>query len=227
MYEVTTEMNRSKIQKSIVLISDAPVYGLMEQRIQPIMELFFANGPDQFNHQLMIDWFPQVDLPVSIDHIQEQLDLSDMIELLQSNTLRILKLIILQRKVLVYGSPARHVCRLITTLLSLLPGQLEWEHLPLTTECEEFHFPLPLFNNKEHIMEPYLPVQKVGGIHRVTPKLSGMALLTLTKIGNIQSAQSFLVGACNMLFTQADLLHPDIIVHVRIRVMMIDEYLLT
>jgi hypothetical protein len=154
-------MNRTSIQKAVVLLWDSPLYGVMEQRLESITEVFFAKGPNQFDFQIIQDWFSSLSLPLSLDYLRIGLDLSPLLDTLQVSVMRIVKLVLLQKKIIFYGSPAGQVTQMVTSLYSLLPGALEYSFVPVSSVCRESLLPFNLFHSDVNLFQPYLPIQKV------------------------------------------------------------------
>lgn len=132
----------------------------MEARTSAVTKAFFDTGPEQFKSEFLKVWFDNFKLDVSLDTIREGMSVNFVLDTFKQSTLRILKLLLLQKKILIYGIPASDVCSTIVSILSLLPGSTEsgWVNFP--DDIVKAGLPFPLFG-EENVYKPYLPVQHV------------------------------------------------------------------
>lgn len=132
----------------------------MEAKAKFLVDAYFATGENQFDNDLLIQFFNNLNLKISFDTIREGLEIKNITQTLKSNILRIIKMMLLRKKIIFYGSPASLVSKTIVSIISLIPGALENKLLQLPNTLTKFGLPFELFD-ENYIIHPYLPIQNV------------------------------------------------------------------
>lgn len=128
----TADVTRSTVQKSVCALVSIPVYGYIEVKLSLIAHAFFDQGDfsqtdilckayDQLNACLLSSG--QFSSPAQ--QISVGLPLRDLILKWRHKILLLFKLILLERKIVCFGSPVRPVCSLILSIASLHPQIIE------------------------------------------------------------------------------------------------------
>ncbi|XP_052757546.1 late secretory pathway protein AVL9 homolog isoform X2 [Galleria mellonella] len=118
-------MTRSSVQKSVCVICRAPLFGRLAVKMELVVRAWFLQA-DFSQTKLLEDAFKHLNsCPVQLDQTLEGLSVMRLIESWRHKALLLFKLLLLRRKVLMYGSPAGPLSAALLTLVSLLPRCLE------------------------------------------------------------------------------------------------------
>ncbi|XP_059057068.1 late secretory pathway protein AVL9 homolog [Achroia grisella] len=121
----TEDMTRSSVQKSVCVICRAPLFGRLAVKMELVVRAWFLQA-DFSQTKLLEDAFKHLNsCPVQIDQTLEGLSVMQLVESWRHKALLLFKLLLLRRKVLMYGSPAGPLSAALLTLMSLLPRCLE------------------------------------------------------------------------------------------------------
>ncbi|XP_034840605.1 late secretory pathway protein AVL9 homolog isoform X1 [Maniola hyperantus] len=121
----TEDMTRSSVQKSVCVICRAPLFGRLAIKMELVVRAWFLQG-DFSQTKLLEDAFKHLNsCPVQIDQTLEGLSVQKIVENWRHKALLLFKLLLLRRKILIYGSPAGSLSATLLTLVSLLPQCLE------------------------------------------------------------------------------------------------------
>ncbi|CAH2251059.1 late secretory pathway protein AVL9 homolog [Pararge aegeria] len=121
----TEDMTRSSVQKSVCVICRAPLFGRLAIKMELVVRAWFLQG-DFSQTKLLEDAFKHLNsCPVQIDQTLEGLSVQKIVENWRHKALLLFKLLLLRRKILIYGSPAGSLSATLLTLVSLLPRCLE------------------------------------------------------------------------------------------------------
>ncbi|CAG9783824.1 unnamed protein product [Diatraea saccharalis] len=121
----TDDMTRSSVQKSVCVICRAPLFGRLAVKLELVVRAWFLQG-DFSQTQLLEDAYKHLNsCPVQVDQMLEGLSVLHLIENWKHKALLLFKLLLLRRKVLIYGSPAGTLSSALLSLLSLLPQCIE------------------------------------------------------------------------------------------------------
>jgi hypothetical protein len=145
------EMNRNYIQKSIVVLSNEPLFGYIASRLQAITQVYFEQ--DNFSNTEILRAMYE-DLSSALTHcspadLHEGFSLKALVMLLKDKLLVVWKLLLLEGRVLVYSKKASEVSSTVLALLSMFPGQLHFSTsiLRSTLDSERaMGLPLQLFS---------------------------------------------------------------------------------
>eukprot|EP00736_Rhodelphis_marinus_P003604 Rmarinus@m.10492 len=172
----TDDMTRNRVQKSVCVISRIPFYSGILARLRPLVRLYFENGDftqrgllQQLFESLNATYAPTLQQPVSGDLYYSEIftGLSPrlLIRRFGAQALTIVKLLMLEKRVLVCGLPLRRVCNIVLSLASLVPGLLSTHEVPpsqLSKGYTSSDLGFPLFNEKQNFLtRPYLCMQEL------------------------------------------------------------------
>lgn len=125
----TSDITRGTVQKSVVVLSRLPLYGLIQAKLEMITHAYFRELDfskvslleetfHNLNSQLHYGLIKSSELYVGLSPKQLVINFSHKILLL-------FKLLLLERKILFYKTPVRDLCIAILSLCSLIPGMIE------------------------------------------------------------------------------------------------------
>ncbi|XP_013195839.1 late secretory pathway protein AVL9 homolog isoform X2 [Amyelois transitella] len=121
----TEDMTRSSVQKSVCVVCRAPLFGRLAVKMELVVRAWFLQA-DFSQTKLLEDAYKHLNsCPVQIDQTLEGLSVMRLIDNWRHKALLLFKLLLLRRKVLMYGSPAGPLSTALLTLVSLLPRCLE------------------------------------------------------------------------------------------------------
>uniref|UniRef100_A0A1B0G5M5 UDENN domain-containing protein n=1 Tax=Glossina morsitans morsitans TaxID=37546 RepID=A0A1B0G5M5_GLOMM len=127
----TADMTRSTVQKSVCCLARQPIYGYIEVKLSLIADAFFQQG-DFSNTELLQRAYQQLNACLMDDEIHRPqrhfylgLSLRAIVLHWRHKMLQLFKLLLLQRRVIYFGSPVRNMCALILGMASLVPRLLE------------------------------------------------------------------------------------------------------
>lgn len=144
----TSDVTRSTVQKGVTALCSVPIYGYIEVKLSLIADCFFNQGDfesteilrnayDQLNACLLdnqsqyqrvpglspVESLQELSLSRNIFHIG--LPLRDLILRWRQKVMILFKLLLLQRRIVCFGSPVRPMCEFILSIASLHPLLLE------------------------------------------------------------------------------------------------------
>ncbi|EDW48773.1 GM17619 [Drosophila sechellia] len=119
------------VQKSVCILARLPIYGYIEVKLALIADAFFDQG-DFSGTELLVKAYQQLNACLQDDesrrplrHFHVGLSLREIVLHWRHKTLMLFKLMLLQRRVVCFGSPVRQMCVLILGMASLVPRLLE------------------------------------------------------------------------------------------------------
>ncbi|XP_017010797.2 late secretory pathway protein AVL9 homolog [Drosophila takahashii] len=127
----TADLTRSTVQKSVCILARLPIYGYIEVKLALIADAFFDQG-DFSGTELLVKAYQQLNACLLDDesrrplrHFHVGLSLREIVLHWRHKALMLFKLLLLQRRVVCFGSPVRQMCVLILGMASLVPRLLE------------------------------------------------------------------------------------------------------
>ncbi|XP_017086542.1 late secretory pathway protein AVL9 homolog [Drosophila eugracilis] len=127
----TADLTRSTVQKSVCILARLPIYGYIEVKLALIADAFFDQG-DFSGTELLVNAYQQLNACLLDDesrrplrHFHVGLSLREIVLHWRHKSLMLFKLLLLQRRVVCFGSPVRQMCVLILGMASLVPRLLE------------------------------------------------------------------------------------------------------
>ncbi|XP_045168814.2 late secretory pathway protein AVL9 homolog [Mercenaria mercenaria] len=126
----TDDITRSTVQKSVCVLSNLPLYGLIQAKLELITHAYFQeldfsrvslleetyNNLNASLTESLLDGGSQVFLGM---------DIKDLVQTFRHKVLVLFKLILLERRVLFTGSPVEKLGNTLLSVLSLYPGMIE------------------------------------------------------------------------------------------------------
>ncbi|KAH8416602.1 hypothetical protein KR222_010994 [Zaprionus bogoriensis] len=127
----TADVTRSTVQKSVCILARLPIYGYIEVKLALIADAFFDQG-DFSCTEILVNAYQQLNACLldeetrrPLRHFHVGLSLREIVLHWRHKTLMLFKLLLLQRRVVCFGSPVRGMCVLILGMASLIPRLLE------------------------------------------------------------------------------------------------------
>lgn len=123
------EFTRATVQKAMCVVSQVPMYGLIEARLRMVTEAYF-NGKNFSDKSLLIELYDYLmkassrDAPLG-EIVHLGLDIGSLLLPHQNRPLQIVKALLLGCSVMVYSPSAETASRTVLTLASLIPGCIE------------------------------------------------------------------------------------------------------
>ncbi|XP_075068699.1 late secretory pathway protein AVL9 homolog [Mixophyes fleayi] len=123
------DVTRETVQKSVCVLSQLPLYGLLQAKLQLITHAYFEEK-DFSQISILKELYEHMNGSLggsSLEVSQLYLGLSprDLILQFRLKVLILFKLILLEKKVLFYVSPVNRLVGALMTVLSLFPGMIE------------------------------------------------------------------------------------------------------
>ncbi|XP_074140446.1 late secretory pathway protein AVL9 homolog [Sminthopsis crassicaudata] len=123
------DVTRETVQKSVCVLSQLPLYGLLQAKLQLITHAYFEEK-DFSQISILKELYEHMNSSLggaSIEGSQVYLGLSprDLVLQFRHKVLILFKLILLEKKVLFYISPVNRLVGALMTVLSLFPGMIE------------------------------------------------------------------------------------------------------
>lgn len=125
----SSDVTRGTVQKSVCIISTLPLYGLINAKLELITHAYFDER-DFSKVSLLEDTFESLNASLNDElprdqHIFLGLSVRNLVLHFKHKVVLLVKLVLLERKVLFLQSPVKDLCTTILSLLSLFPGLLE------------------------------------------------------------------------------------------------------
>uniref|UniRef100_A0A1I8J4S2 UDENN domain-containing protein n=1 Tax=Macrostomum lignano TaxID=282301 RepID=A0A1I8J4S2_9PLAT len=119
------DVTRSSVQKSVVVVSRAPLFGAIRQRLSHVAESYFELR-DFSRVEIMEETFMDFKRAVTKNSVSTQVfSVKELLLRYRQKLLVLFKLILLERRVLVHMNPASQLGNTLLTLASLYPSLIE------------------------------------------------------------------------------------------------------
>ncbi|KAI8092354.1 AVL9/DENND6 domain-containing protein [Gilbertella persicaria] len=183
----TPDITRSIVQKAVVVLARQPIFGPLRQKLAVITAAWF-NQKDFTKLEILYNLYNNLNStfygPIDDSTLYMGTSLRELVYKFKSKTLMLLKLLLLEKRLLFYGYPVERLCTFQYSLISLIPGllrNLQDSGAPVldtsdinikTTEAKVLSdgskesllkymgLPLHLFE-KGSFFQPYLPLQQI------------------------------------------------------------------
>ncbi|OWA53266.1 Late secretory pathway protein AVL9-like protein [Hypsibius exemplaris] len=124
-----SDVTRETVQKSVCVISRLPLYGIIEAKLALITHAYFEEL-DFSKVQLLEDTYNQLNESLNEKLLMESqifvgLSVRDLVLRFKHRVLILFKLLLLEKRVLVYSSPVKLLSSSIISLISLFPEMVE------------------------------------------------------------------------------------------------------
>ena len=198
------ENTRDCVQKAMCIISKVPLFGQMASKLSATMLAYFYQESLK-DKKIIEDLYSNYKISskssVNINEIFASFSLKKLLSLTNDKIFSIIKLIMLEKKILVYSHISNNVCSFIFSLLSLFPCNAFFNLDYNSPESKIYYqcykqYGLPLkFINKNSVL---------------------FSLMTLYDISNIENKEvkSYLIGTTNPIFINYKKLEFDCIVNI-------------
>ncbi|XP_019393834.1 PREDICTED: late secretory pathway protein AVL9 homolog [Crocodylus porosus] len=132
------DITRETVQKSVCVLSQLPLYGLLQAKLQLITHAYFEEK-DFSQITILKELYEHMNSSLggtTLEGSQVYLGLSprDLVLQFRHKVLILFKLILLEKKVLFYISPVNRLVGALMTVLSLFPGMIEHG----LTDCSQY-----------------------------------------------------------------------------------------
>ncbi|KAK3588062.1 hypothetical protein CHS0354_012110 [Potamilus streckersoni] len=127
----TDDVTRSTVQKSVCVLSNLPLYGLIQAKLELITHAYFDEC-DFTKVELLEEMYKNLNLSLKqslLDggsHVFLGMSARDVVTSFKHRILLLFKLILLERKVLFTGGPVKKIVNTLLSVLSLFPGMIEF-----------------------------------------------------------------------------------------------------
>ncbi|KAK3836768.1 MAG: transport protein Avl9-domain-containing protein [Linnemannia gamsii] len=183
----TDDVTRSSVQKAIVVLATQPIFGVLRQRLAVVTAAWFGQK-DFTQTEILAQFYDSLNATVS-ESIPDSAflmgtSLRELVKKFKYKVLVLLKLLLLEKRVIFFGYPVETLCTYQYSLMSLIPGllkSLQDTGSPLldsqaeymrsmsktpahsTDKLELFKYlglPLHIFGEGS-FFQPYLPLQQI------------------------------------------------------------------
>ena len=212
------EVTRSTVQKAIVVLAKEPIFGPIREKLGIVTRAFFAQG-DLADVEILDDFYATLEIGLQSGGMSEDREtvmymgtsLRELVHKWRFKTLMLVKLLLLQRRVMFFGYPVEQLCNYQYSLVSLIPGlllslqsagdpnlhrvaaQLEVADSLRSSDRKSLlkflGMPLDIFG-QDAFFQPYCPLQQI----------------------DLLKARTWLVGTSNSIFKQQRECKIDVIV---------------
>ena len=215
MKEDEQENTRDYIQKAMCIVSKVPLFGQMASKLSVTMLAYF-NQESLKDKKIIEELYSNYNLSVmraiNVNEILASFSLKKLLSLTGEKIFSIMKLIMLEKKILVYSHISNNVCSFIFSFLSLFPCNaffnLDYNGIgsKFYNQCYK-QYGLPLkFLNKNSIL---------------------YSLMTLYDISYLEekNIKSYFIGTTNPIFMNYKKLDFDCIINIDENKILISKYL--
>lgn len=179
----TPDVTRVIVQKAVVVLAKQPIFGPLKEKLAMTTAAWF-NQRDFTNLDLLDNLYEDLNRSfcgqIEDSTLYMGTSLRELVYKFKSKTLMLLKLLLLEKRILFYGYPVERLCTFQYSLISLIPGLLrnlkdsgspDLDTIQLTMAgglsdgtkeslLKYAGLPLHLFG-KGSFFQPYLPLQQI------------------------------------------------------------------
>ncbi|KAI8054815.1 transport protein Avl9-domain-containing protein [Thamnidium elegans] len=123
----TPDITRSIVQKAVVVLAKQPIFGPLRQKLAVITAAWF-NQRDFTKLEILYNLYNNLNStfygPIDDSTLYMGTSLRELVYKFKSKTLILLKLLLLEKRLLFYGYPVERLCTFQYSLTSLIPGLL-------------------------------------------------------------------------------------------------------
>ncbi|WVO21733.1 uncharacterized protein IAS62_003045 [Cryptococcus decagattii] len=210
-----SDVTRSMVQKAVVVIASHPIFGVIRDRLGVVTRAYFAQR-DFGETKLLEDFYTSLETSLEGKSGEEAIymgtSLRDLVHKFRHRTLVLLKMLMLQKRVMLFGYPVEKLCTYQYSLVSLIPGLLlnlrdsgspaldqktskvrptSLRTSDRTSLLRFMGLPLRIFSH-DAFFQPYMPLQQM----------------------DMLAAKSWLVGTTNQIVTQQRECGYDLLVNI-------------
>ncbi|CAE6455141.1 unnamed protein product [Rhizoctonia solani] len=123
----SADVTRSTVQKALVVLARKPLFGAIRDRLGVVTRAFF--GQRDFSETgILVDFYHSLEKSLRSQLTESSLymgtSLRELVHKFRHRTLTLLKLLMLQKRIMLYGHPVERLCTYQYSLVSLIPGLL-------------------------------------------------------------------------------------------------------
>uniref|UniRef100_A0A7S2ZDL5 AVL9/DENND6 domain-containing protein n=1 Tax=Rhodosorus marinus TaxID=101924 RepID=A0A7S2ZDL5_9RHOD len=167
--------SRGSVQKSVVLMCKRPIYGILGERLGGVVRAYFDQG-DFARTDVLAELFHSVNKSLSKPYwnnfsvLVHGLDLRTLVVTLKGDLLRVLKLILLEKRVVLVSQPVRAACNAVACLASVFPAAFDRmspneEALDSNIEDQAIGLPLEILSERDNIIfQPYAHLPLINNL---------------------------------------------------------------
>lgn len=199
---------RGRVQKSVVLLCRRPLYGVLADRLAPAVRAYFEQG-DFARTDVLASLFHSLNSSLTRPSLRNAatlfhgLDLRSLIRLIGIHALSVLKLIMLEKRVVFYSQPVALASNAVIAFASIFPGALDsvaptMTPLDGTPEMKDFGLPLALFGSRDRVvLQPYAPLPHITELLQpnVLGESVGCLISTSLNVGMLLSSAAAAASA--------------------------------
>jgi hypothetical protein len=211
----TPDITRSTVQKSVLVITQKPLFGSIKEKLNVVTQTFFEQK-DFSKMDILKDLYTnlneQLSKPLNDAVLFNSTSLKTLVHSFRLKTLTLYKLFFLEKRVIFFGSKVENICSFQYSLISLFPDLIrnlqnvakpslhfdrnlqEIINKENKEKVERYGMPLSIFG-KGCFFQPYIPLQQINMI--------------ISK-----ETTSYIVGTSNTIFLHNKECNPDVIVNV-------------
>ncbi|KAF9279847.1 late secretory pathway protein avl9 [Linnemannia elongata] len=124
----TDDVTRSSVQKAIVVLATQPIFGVLRQRLAVVTAAWFGQK-DFTQTEILAQFYDSLNATVS-ESIPDSAflmgtSLRELVKKFKYKVLVLLKLLLLEKRVIFFGYPVETLCTYQYSLMSLVPGLLK------------------------------------------------------------------------------------------------------
>ena len=204
MKEDEQENTRDCVQKAMCIVSKVPLFGQMISKLSVTMLAYF-NQESLKDKQIIAELYGNYKISakntINVNEIMASFSLRKLLSLTNDKIFSIMKLIMLEKKILVYSHISNNVCSFIFSFLSLFPCNAFF-NLDYNTTGSKFY---------QQCYKPYgLPLKFLNSNSVL------YSLMTLYDIGDLEkeNIKSYFIGTTNPIFMNYKKVEFDCIINI-------------
>uniref|UniRef100_T1JAB7 UDENN domain-containing protein n=1 Tax=Strigamia maritima TaxID=126957 RepID=T1JAB7_STRMM len=125
----SADITRGSVQKSVCVISTLPLFGIIQAKLELITHAYFDER-DFSKVSLLEDTFRSLNACLTADLVMTQqvflgMPIRELVVQFKHKILLLFKLILLERKSLVFNTPVKNLCSNILSLISIFPDVIQ------------------------------------------------------------------------------------------------------
>lgn len=200
MKEDDQENTRECVQKAMCIVSKIPLFGQMASKLSVTMSAYFNQNSlkdKSIINALYSNYDTNIFSSVKVNEIMASFSLKNLFVLAKEKVFELMKLLMLEKRILVFSNISHKVCSFVFSLVSLFPGNGFFtcnygEDMKNYNKCyEKYGLPLKFFREDSKFY----------------------SLLSLYDIEKVEGCKSFLIGTTNQLFLTYNKLKFDYIIN--------------
>ncbi|EPQ25998.1 uncharacterized protein PFL1_06453 [Pseudozyma flocculosa PF-1] len=125
------EVTRSTVQKAVVVLAKEPVFGPIREKLGIVTRAFFAQG-DLGDVDILVEFHATLEVGLQCGGLAEDREtvmymgtsIRELVHKWHFKTLMLVKLLLLQRRIMFFGYPVERLCTYQYSLVSLIPSLL-------------------------------------------------------------------------------------------------------